>query len=238
LIQVKEAVPRPGLACDADFEEQAMSDKILRQDVLDELEFEPSLDAAHIGVTVDSGVVTLTGHVASYAEKIAAEKAARRIRGVRAIAQEIHVQSSRDTKFSDDALAMRAADILSWNIQVPSDTIKITVQDGWATLTGDVDWQYQRQAAEDDIRRLSGVRGVHNEIKINPQLHVADVQKRIEDALKRSAAVEAKGIHVTAADGKVTLRGTVHSWDERFAVESAAWSAAGVHAVEDFLTIG
>ncbi|MFI5016175.1 MAG: BON domain-containing protein [Hyphomicrobiales bacterium] len=214
-----------------------MSDKRLRQDVLDELEFEPSLDAKNIGVAVDSGVATLTGHVASYAEKIAAENATRRVRGVRAIAQEIHVQSDGESRFSDDALAKRAADILSWNIQVPSDAIMITVQHGWATLTGAVDWQFQKQAAEDDIRRLSGVQGVHNEIKINPQLQVADIQGRIEDALKRHAAVEAKGIRVTAVDGKVTLEGTVHSWDERFAAESAAWSAAGVHAVEDRLAI-
>ncbi len=214
-----------------------MSDKTLRQDVLDELEFEPSLDATNIGVTVDSGVVTLTGHVMSFAEKVAAEKAARRVRGVRAIAQEIHVQSPRETTCSDDGLAKRAADILSWNIQVPSDSIKITVQDGWATLTGAVDWQFQKLAAEDDIRRLSGLQGVHSEIAINPKLQISDIQKRIEEALKRTAAVEAKGIEVTAVDGKVTLRGTVHSWEERYAAESAAWSAAGVHSVDDFLAV-
>jgi osmotically-inducible protein OsmY len=214
-----------------------MSDKTLRHDVLNELDFEPCLDAAHIGVAVDEGVVTLTGHVLSYAEKVAAERAARRVRGVRAIAQEIHVQSSQDERFSDDALAKRAADILGWNIQVPSDSIAITVQQGWVTLSGEVDWQFQRQAAEEDIRRLSGVRGIHNEIVVRPRLQVADIHKRIEAALQRNAAVEAKGIEVTTVDGKVTLRGTVHSWDERIAAENAAWSAPGVHAVEDFLAI-
>jgi len=215
-----------------------MSDLQLRQDVLDELEFEPSVNAAHIGVAVDKGVVTLSGHVGSYAEKTAAVTSARRVKGVRAIADDIEVRYASDKKTSDDEIAKRAIDILGWDTVVPSGSIQVTVRDGWVTLIGTVDWYYQKKAAEEDIQKLSGVRGVINNIEIKPRAKADDVKKKIEEALKRYAEVEAKAIRVTVLDNdKVILEGKVDNWDERYAVENAAWSAPGVRSVEDRLAI-
>jgi osmotically-inducible protein OsmY len=211
-----------------------MSELQLRQDVVDELEFEPSVDAAHIGVAVDKGVVTLTGHVASYAEKQAAIAAVRRVKGVRAIAEEIEVRYPFDKKTSDDEIAQRAIDILGWDTMVPSDAIQAMVHNGWVTLTGSVDWYYQKKHAEEDVRKLSGVRGVTNTIEIKPSAQAEDVKRKIEEALKRHAEIEASAIQVTVRErNKVILEGKVGSWDERHAVENAAWSAPGVKSVED-----
>jgi osmotically-inducible protein OsmY len=215
-----------------------MGDLQLRQDVVDELEYEPSIDAAHIGVAVDKGVVTLTGHVSSYAEKQAAITAVRRIKGVRAIAEEIEVRYPSGKRTSDDEIAKRAIDILDWDAMVPSGSIQVMVRDGWVTLTGSVDWHYQKRQAEEDIRKLSGVRGVTDTIEIKPSVQAEDVKRKIEEALKRHAEVEADSIRVTVPErNKVVLEGTVSSWDERHAVENAAWSAPGVKSVED-RTIG
>ena len=211
-----------------------MSELQLRQDVVDELEFEPSVDAAHIGVAVEKGVVTLTGHVASYAEKQAAIAAVRRVKGVRAIAEEIEVRYALDKKTSDDEIAQRAIDILGWDTMVPGDSIQVMVHNGWATLTGSVDWHYQKKQAEEDVRKLSGVRGVTNTIEIKPSIQAEDVKRKIEEALKRNAEIEASAIRVTVHErNKVLLEGKVGSWDERNAVENAAWSAPGVKSVED-----
>ena len=216
-----------------------MSELQLRQDVLDELEFEPSVNAAHIGVTVDKAVVTLSGHVGGYAEKLAAVTATRRIKGVRAIADEIEVRYPSDKKTSDDEIAKRALDILGWDTLVPSASIQVMVRDGWVTLTGSVDWYYQNKNAEDDVRKLSGVRGVINNIEIKPRVQAEDVKRKIEGALKRHAEIEANAIRITVPDGnKVLLEGKVDNWDERFAVENAAWSAPGVKTVEDRLAVG
>lgn len=216
-----------------------MSELQLRQDVLDELEFEPSVNAAHIGVTVDKAVVTLSGHVGGYAEKLAAVTATRRIKGVRAIADEIEVRYPSDKKTSDDEIAKRALDILGWDTLVPSASIQVMVRDGWVTLTGSVDWYYQNKNAEDDVRKLSGVRGVINNIEIKPRVQAEDVKRKIEGALKRHAEIEANAIRITVRDGnKVLLEGKVDNWDERFAVENAAWSAPGVKTVEDRLAVG
>lgn len=216
-----------------------MSDKQLRQDVIDELEFEPSVNAAHIEVAVDGGVVTLSGHVSSYAEKLAAEAATRRVKGVRAIAQEIEVRYPDERKTADDDIAKRALDIMQWSAVVPREAIQLTVREGWVTLSGQVDWQFQKRAAEDEIRRLSGVSGVVNNIVIKPRVQPADVKRKIEEALRRNADVEAQGIQVSVVDGgKITLQGRVHDWHERMTAENAAWSAPGVSAVDDRLTIG
>lgn len=215
-----------------------MSDLQLRQDVVDELEFEPSVNAAHIGVAVDKGVVTLSGHVGSYAEKTAAVTAARRVKGVRAIADDIEVRYPSDKKTADDEIAKRAVNILEWDTVVPSGSIQVTVSDGWVTLGGTVDWYYQKKAAEEDIQKLSGVRGVVNNIEIKPRVKADDVKKKIEDALKRHTEVEAKGIRVTVRDNdQVILEGQVDNWNERYAVENAAWSVPGVRSVEDRLAI-
>jgi len=215
-----------------------MDDLQLRRNILDELDYEPSVDAANIGVAVENGVVTLTGHVPRYAEKLAAERAVRRVRGVRAIAEEIEIRVPNEKRTSDDEIAKRAVDILRWDTTVPKDAIEITVQHGWVTLSGKVDWEFQRSAAEVDIHRLSGVVGVHNQIKIEPQLRISDIQRRIEDALKRNAEIEAKDIEITVQDSTVTLAGTVHDWAEHEAIRRAAWSAPGVQSVDDQLTFG
>lgn len=215
-----------------------MEDKQLRQAVNDELEFEPSIDAAHIGVTAKDGVVTLTGHVSSYAEKLAAEAATRRVKGVRAIAAEIEVRYPGQAKTSDDEIAKRALNVLRWNVTVP-DTVQVTVQKGMVTLTGVLMWQYQKRAAEEAIRKLNGVTAIVNKILIKPEVSPTDIKRKIEDALKRHAEVEALGIRVVVQDGKVTLTGKVDNWDERMAVENAAWSVAGVDSVDDHqLVIG
>jgi osmotically-inducible protein OsmY len=215
-----------------------VDDLQLRRNILDELDYEPSVDAANIGVAVENGIVTLTGHVPRYAEKLAAERAVRRVRGVRAIAEEIEIRVPNEKRTSDDAIAKRAVDILRWDTAVPKDAIEITVQHGWVTLSGKVDWEFQRSAAEVDIHRLSGVVGVHNQIKIEPQLRVLDIQTRIEDALKRNAEIEAKDIEITLQGSTVTLAGRVHDWAEHEAIRRAAWSAPGVQSVDDQLTFG
>lgn len=214
-----------------------MADLQLRQDVIDELEYDTSINAAHIGVAVDEGVVTLTGHVQSYVQKLAAERAVRRVKGVRAIAQELEIRLSDEKKTSDDEIAKRAADILKWGTVVPKDAVQITVHNGWVTLTGKVDWYYQRTSAEDELRKLSGVAGIINEIVIAPQVLVPDLENRIKQALRRNAEIEAEWVRVSVHDGNVKLEGKVQSLHERESVESAVWSAPGVISVEDHLTI-
>ncbi|HEY7747578.1 MAG TPA: BON domain-containing protein [Aestuariivirgaceae bacterium] len=215
-----------------------MDDKRLRQDILDELDFEPSIDAANIGVAVDEGVVTLTGHVASYAQKTAAEEAVRRVKGVLALANEVEIRYPGDKKTSDGEIAKRALSILKWNEVVPKEGIQISVERGWVILTGQVTWQFQRKAAEEAVRKLSGVLGVINDIEIKPAVSAYDVKEKIESALTRHAEIEAQEIKVTVRDGnKVLLEGKVDNLDERMAVENAAWSVAGVKSVDDRLTI-
>lgn len=215
-----------------------MTDSQLRQDVIDELEFDPSFSGEHIGVAVDKNVVTLTGHVNSYAEKLAAIAAARRVKGVHAIAENIEVRYAFQNKTADDQIAKRASDILNWDVLVPSNRVDILVEEGWVTLSGNVDWYFQKTAAEDDVRKLSGVRGVTNKITIKSSADLANVKSKIESALKRRAEVEANAIRVTIHDGnKVILEGKVDNWEERRAAENAAWSAPGVASVEDRLTI-
>jgi osmotically-inducible protein OsmY len=218
--------------------EENMTDSQLRQNIIDELEFDPSFSGEHIGVAVDKNVVSLTGHVSSYAEKLAAIAAVRRVKGVHAIAENVEVRYSYQRRTADDQIAKRASDILNWDVLVPADGVDVLVQDGWVTLSGHADWYYQKTAAEDDVRKLSGIRGVTNKITIKPRIDSANVKSKIKSALKRLAEVEAKAIRVTVKDGsKVVLEGKVDNWDERRAVENAAWSAAGVASVEDRLTI-
>lgn len=215
-----------------------MNDVSLRYDVMEELDYEPSLDAANIAVMARDGVVTLTGHVASYAEKLAAERATWRVHGVKAIAQKLQVELPGDRKLSDDDIARRALNILAWDVLAPSDRIHVRVSDGWVTLTGEVPWNYQREAAEADMRKLSGVTGVSNDILVTPRVQPGDVRKSIVDALKRHAEVEANRIKVDVRDnGTVAIEGQVDDWEERQAVERAAWSAPGVRAVENHVRI-
>ena len=215
-----------------------MNDTEIRQKVVDELDFEPSLDAASIGVAVDAGIVTLTGTVRSYAEKVSAEQAALRVKGVRGIAEQIKVSYPSQKKTGDNELAQRAINVLAWDTTIPDEAVKVKVQDGWLTLTGEVQWQYQKVAAETALRKLSGVTGLSNQIAVKqPSVSVADIKKRIEDALKRDAELEAHNIHVNVANNVVTLEGRIHNWNERYAAERAAWSAPGVMSVADRLVL-
>lgn len=215
-----------------------MKDNILRQNVIDELEFEPAVNAAHIGVAVENGVVSLTGHVGSYAEKLAGEKAAKRVKGVKALAEGIKVRFASDKKTSDEEIAGRAISILQWSTVVPHGAVMVKVQDGWVSLSGEVYWRYQSVEAEHLVRRLSGVQGVINSISVKPCAQISDVKRKIEAALRRHAQVNAEQIMVSLEDGRaVTLEGSVRDWQEREAVERAAWSAPGVTRVVDRLQI-
>jgi osmotically-inducible protein OsmY len=216
-----------------------MNDKELRNNVIDELEFEPSVDASNIGVAVENGIVTLSGHVPSYWQKSAAERAVWRVKGVKAIAEEIEVRFSTDKKRADDQIAQRAVDILEWDGSVPDGAVRVKVQNGWVYLEGEVDWQFQRRAAEADVRKLSGVLGVTNNISLKQTVQAPDVRKRIEEALKRHAEVEASNISIhVLGNGAVQLEGKVDNRGERRAVEHAVWSAPGVRTVDDRISIG
>jgi len=213
------------------------SDDKLNADVLAELAWEPEVDATHVGVSVAQGVVTLMGHVASFAQKYAAERAVRRVRGVRAIAQEIEVHLPAHKKRSDDEIAERAIKILAWDADAPSDRVQVKVERGYVTLTGEVDWNFQKAEIERVIRKLSGVTGIRNAVVVNPRLSSVDVRERIRQALERDAAVEAAKIAITTVGSKVILTGTVQGYAERDAIERAAWSAPGVTGVEDHITV-
>ena len=212
-------------------------DHKLRQDVIDELDFEPSLDASHIAVGVHDGVVTLTGSVSSYADKLAAERAARRVFGVRAIAQEIEIRLPSDKKTGDDEIAKRAADILKWRVGVPADQIAIKVEKGVVTLAGEADWHFQRKQAENAVHNLTGVIGINNLIGVRARPEIPKIKEKIQQALKRSAELDSSQVTVRAEGGKVILGGKVHAWFERDLAEQAAWSAPGVTDVQDHIEI-
>ncbi|MGE4434993.1 BON domain-containing protein [Achromobacter sp.] len=215
-----------------------MSDEALRERIRQALAFEPSIDELHIGVAVENGVVTLSGHVESYAQKLAAEHTVQRVKGVRGIAQEIEVRAASAKQLADDQIAARALSIIAWDCTVPDGKVQVTVQKGWVTLSGTVDWFYQRDAAERAVRKLSGVIGISNAIEVVPSARAGDIKRRIEEALLRSAQLESSRIQVSVQDNKVTLNGTVNSWIERGAAERAAWSAPGVVDVADRLLVG
>lgn len=214
-----------------------MDDLALRTRVEDELAFEPSLDAANIGVAAENGIVTLTGHVTSYAEKMAAEHAVRRVRGVRGIAQEITVRYPADKKTADDEIAARALKIIDWNTTIPTGRVQVKVQNGWVTLSGEVEWYFQMTGAEEAVHKLSGVVGISNRIVVRPRVSASNIRNRIEDALRRNAYVDAGNIQVEVDGGRVRLWGHVSAWHDRTLAEHAAWAAPGVTAVEDHLTV-
>jgi len=214
-----------------------ISDHKLRQDVIDELDFEPSLDASHIAVGVHDGVVTLSGSVSSYAEKLVAERAAKRVFGLRAIAEEIEIRLASDKKTADDELAKRAADILRWRVGVPADRITIKVERGIVTLGGEVDWQFQRKQAENAVHNLTGVMGITNLIRVSARPQLREIKDKIQQALRRSAELDASHVTVRAEGGTVILGGKVHAWYERDLAEQAAWSAPGVTEVQDHIEI-
>jgi osmotically-inducible protein OsmY len=214
-----------------------MDDLTLKRHVEEELEWEPSLDSADIGVGVEDGVVTLMGHVRTFAEKLAAEGAVKRVKGVRALAQNMEVRLSGIPATTDDELARRAADILEWDVSVPKGAIQAKVEGGHITLTGTVNWKYQSDAAKFRLSNLPGVKAVVNLVKVKAKPAPADIRARIEKALMRNAQTEAKGISVTVDQGRVTLKGNIDAWHDREIAEQAAWSAPGVVAVDDQLRL-
>ena len=207
------------------------TDAQLKKDVISELDWEPSVNAAHVGVAAADGVVTLTGHLNTYAEKYAIERAVQRVQGVKAIAVELDVKLEPGHKRSDSEIAAAVESGLRWHALVPADRIQAKVEKGWVTLKGEVDWEYQRQSADRAVRNLTGVVGVSNAIALKPKVAPANVVNRIRDALARHAQEEAKNIEVMASGSTVTLRGRVDSWAERNAAFGAAWSAPGVTSV-------
>jgi osmotically-inducible protein OsmY len=221
----------------ANWKDMQMTDISLKQSVLDALEFDPAVDAASIGVAVDGGVVTLTGHVPTYAEKLRAEELTMAIRGVKAIAEEIEVRPVGAHPTADDEIARRILDALRWNTSLPADAVKVKVQAGWVTLSGTVEWNFQRDAAARAIRDMAGVKGVTNLIMIAPKASPSDIRDRIEKALKRQAELDMQNIRVAVSDGSVTLEGKVHSLAERRVAEQAAWAAPGIREVRDRLSV-
>jgi osmotically-inducible protein OsmY len=218
-------------------EDSMSQDHQLQQAVVAELNWEPSLNAAHIGVTANAGVVALNGQVEQYAEKHAAIVAAYRVRGVKAVANEIEVRLPVNTNRSDDEIAAAAIERLAWDVSVPDDSVKVEVESGWITLTGVLEKSYQKDFAEQDLRRLHGVIGISNQITLKPRVDVSIISANIVRALHRSWLLDPKTISVSAQRGKVRLTGAVYSHhDRRLAVETA-WAAPGVTDVEDEITI-
>ena len=213
------------------------TDSQLQHDVMAELEWEPAVDHADIGVAVNEGVVTLSGYVKNFTEKLAAEKAVRRVAGVKAIAEEIKVRLASDSKLADHEIARRIVDMIVWTVSIPADKVKVKVEHGWVTLTGTVDWYFQSNEARKAAAKVSGVIGVSNQIEVQKLPAPADVKDRIVSAFKRQADLDAAGVTVTTDGSTVKLSGKVHAWNERSIAERAAWSAPGVTKVEDHLSV-
>jgi len=214
-----------------------MTDLELKKAVESELSYEPSINAAEIGVAAKGGVVTLTGRVQSYWEKVAAERAVERVSGVKAVVNELEIRLPSSSERTDEDIARAAINALEWSVLIPANRIKVKVSKGWVTLEGTVDWQFQKTAAEKAVRKLIGVKGVSDLVEVKPRVSKTEVRAAIEEALKRSAELDANRIKVETDGDKVILRGSVRSWFEREEAERAAWRAPGVRAVEDDIEI-
>ena len=215
-----------------------MSDLELKKSVESELDWEPSVNPAEIGVAAKDGIVTLTGRIPSYWEKVAAERAAMRVGGVKAVVNQLEVRLPSSSERTDEDIARAALDALKWSVLIPPDHIKVKVSKGWVTLEGSVDWQFQKTAAEKAVRKLFGVLGVTNLVEVKARVSKSEVKAAIESALKRSAEVDANQIKVETDGDKVILRGSVRSWIEREEAERAAWRAPGVRNVDNRILVG
>jgi len=213
------------------------TDAQIQQDVIAELKWEPAINAAQIGVEVKEGIVTLAGQVGTFGEKWDAERAAQRVLGVKALAVEVDVKLSGLSKRTDADIARAAENVLEWSTYVSKDRVKVMVETGWITLTGDVDWEYQRQAAEGAVRYLMGVTGVSNQIAIKAIASSIAVKSDIEAALKRRAITDAQDILVAVNGADVTLTGTIQNWSERDLARNSAWGTPGVRNVIDKMTV-
>lgn len=213
------------------------SDYLVQQDVQDELLWEPSLNAVEIGVSVKNGIVTLNGTVDSLSKKLAAEKAVKRVKDVKAVVMEVEVVYPSSTKKSDGDIAQAAIDALSWSNLVPKDHIHVEVEGGYLTLEGEVQWQYQRDAAKDAVKDLQGVKGITNLVTVRPAASTFLIKDNIKKALQRMANIEADNISLVTDNKTVTLKGKVRSWREKEEVEQVVWSTPGVSAVKDELVI-
>lgn len=213
------------------------SDKQLQQDVMDDLRWDPSVDASKVGVVVTNGVITLTGSVPSYFQKQNTERVVKRVAGVRAVANDIEVRLSTTTEKTDADVAQAALNALKWDTSVPDENVKVSVTKGWVTLEGNVDWNYQRESCERVVEKLIGVKGVTNRLIVSPHVKSKDVKSEIKAALHRYAELESRNIEVDSADSTVTLRGQVRSWAERKEAETAAWMAPGVTQVKNEIIV-
>jgi osmotically-inducible protein OsmY len=213
------------------------TDEDIKRDVEAELRWDPDIDTTDISVKVKDGVVALTGFVKSYLQKFEAEKDAKRVAGVLGVANDLEVRTPASEQLPDPDIAREAVEAIKRQLPLTYQNIKVVVRDGWVTLEGEAEWNYQKDRAEEAVRSVKGVKGVINTVMVKPKATPTEIKRKIEEALRRSAELDANNIEVETSDGEVILKGTVHSWFEREEAERAAWQAPGVKKVEDRIAI-